>query len=146
MGIFAPLNFKALPVKLKISKKTIVRLTVLAVLAGAAYFFDYYFENNPEKVAQLETSHSAESKTQGNFIFYELTRSLNAKQNLHKFPIRFIQSRIHDKFLQKYHQLRNYHVLKAESIKQKVPLVFLIHFVVFRDDHSTLPDDEPFFC
>ena len=129
--------------KIKLSKKVLFRLAVVAVLAGAAFFFDSYFENNPEKIEQLSSSQNKDDNSQGGFDYNELVSLINVNQVIQKAPFRFVQSKIHDKFLQKFHQLRIFHSIKSVSVKQKVPPDLCMHFLVFRNYNASLPDDEP---
>jgi len=129
--------------KMKISKKTIVRLAVFAVLILAAVLFDHYFETHPvelEKVDAAASQHSAEHS----FIYlFNSANSFNANTSVLKNPSRklFVQS--HNKLVQKYHQSMDYQVLKADLRKPKNPLIFSYHHLTFRHYYFTFPDDDP---
>jgi len=129
---------------INISKKIVVRLVLLAVLIGAAFVLDAYLDKNQETVEQDQTGNSQSSGSQAAFILYTSGNTVTVKPNLQKTPCRLMQARLHDKFLQKHHQMRNYHTLKEEPFIEKVPLVLACFYQIYRDYFSDRPDDEPF--
>jgi len=129
--------------KMKISKKTIARLAVFAVLIVAAVLFDHYNENHPvelDKVDTAATQHSAEHS----FIYlFNSANSFNANTSVFKNPSRKLFAQSHNKLVQKYHQSRSYQVLKDDMDKPTNPLIFSYHHLTFRHYYFTFPDDDP---
>lgn len=129
--------------KIKISKKLIFRLALFAAVLGFASLLDTYFEKNPVQIDQpvSKSNHSAEEH--GTIYLFTQANTFSAKTSVQKAPSRKLFEQSHDKFLQKYHQLRNYQVLKADAQTHKVPLFLSYHYLVFRNYFYTVPDDEP---
>lgn len=129
---------------INISKKIVVRLVLLTVLIGAAFVLDAYLDKNQGAVEQAQTGKNPSSGSQAAFILYTSGNTVILKPNFQKTPSRMIQARLHDKFLQKHHQMRNYHTLKEELFIEKVPQVVACFYQIYRDYFSDRPDDEPF--
>jgi len=128
-------------VKTKISKQLILKLAVVVSIAGAAFVLDLYFDKNPVHLVQSqneENNHSAGSTV---FTIYYAGNPASLKSFVQKTPSRFIHGHLHDKYLQKHHQLRNFHVLKSDFSKPRVPLILSTHFIIFRGTYTGSPDD-----
>lgn len=130
-------------VKIKISKKTIVRLGVFTALIVAAVLFDHYFESHPVELEKMETGASRHSADHSIYLFNS-ANSFSAKTSVLKNFSRKLFEQSHNKLLQKCHQLRNYQVLKADSGKPANPLIFSYHHLTFRHYYFTFPDDDPY--
>lgn len=143
MGIFAALKTKVVRIKKNISKNLLLRLAFFLAVIGVASLFDVYFENNPEKLQEMQTESANNSGEQSKMYFVNQTNTINAKTSTQKDLGRKLQVKSHDKFIQKYHQQRNYQVLKAEVQKQTTPLILSYHYLVFKNYFFTSPDDEP---
>ncbi|MBN1821226.1 MAG: hypothetical protein JW833_10940 [Prolixibacteraceae bacterium] len=128
--------------RINISNKILIRILLIAVLIGAAVILDNYLDDHPVKLSQNENNDQS-GNTQESLFIFNPSIVVNAKQIIQKAPFRFLQTEMHDKFLCKYHQLRNFHVLKAETLNQKIPLFLSYHYLIFRNYYSSLPDDEP---
>jgi hypothetical protein len=130
-------------IKIKISKKTIVRLAIFSALIITAFLFDHYFENHPVDLNQVETGASQES-TEHSFIYlFNSTNSFSAKTSGFKNPSRKLFAQMHNKLIQQFHHKRNYQVFKADMGKPKQPLIFSYHHLTFRHYYFTFPDDDP---
>lgn len=143
MGIFAPLKGKALNIKKNISKKMVLHLALFIAIIGVASLFDVYFENNPEKAKEMQTESAANSSDRTKMYFVSQTNFFSTKSSDQKDTGRKLQVKLHDKFIQKYHQLRNFQVLKAEVQTQTTPLILAYHYLIFQNYFFTIPDDEP---
>lgn len=120
-----------------------VRLMVFIIAFGLASILDIYLEKNPVRLCEMEDNSDKPEEEHG--VIYLVTQgstSLNAKTSVQKTPDRKLYQQLHDKFLQNYHQLRNYQVLKAEAKNQKILSVSTCHFIVFRDYSCFFPDDD----
>ena len=130
--------------KIKISKKLIIRLVLFATVLGFASLLDTYLEKNPVQIDQPDTKSNHSAEEHGTiYLFTQATYSFNAKTSVQKTPSRKLFEQSHDKFLQKYHQRRDYQVLKADALTHKVPLFLSYHYLVFRNYFYTVPDDVP---
>ena len=130
-------------IKIKISKKLLLRLAFFVAIIGVATLFDVYFENNPEKLKVMQTETSDNKGEQSIMYFVNQTNTFDVKTSSQKNTGRKTLVKSHDKFIQKYHQLRNFQVLKAEVQTQTSPLILSYHYLVFKNYFFSSPDDEP---
>ncbi len=130
-------------IKIKISKNLLLRLTFFVAIVGVATLFDVYFENNPEKLKVIQTETSDNTGEQSIMYFVNQTNTFDVKTSSQKNTGRKMLVKSHDKFIQKYHQLRNFQVLKAEVQTQTSPLILSYHYLVFKNYFFSAPDDEP---
>lgn len=131
-------------VKINISKKLIIRLVLFAIAIGFASLLDSYLERNPVQIKQIDTGSNHSANEHGTiYLFTQANYTVNAKTSVQKAPSRKLYEQSHNKFLQKYHQLRNYQVLKADEKTHKVTLFLSYHYLVFRNYFYTVPDYDP---
>ena len=101
-----------------------------------------YCEHNPVKIKEVESdTNNDASKEFGTIYLFTQTNAAGAKTSLQKTPERNFSLKSHDKLLQKYHQLRNYQVLKKEARIVKVPLFLSCNYLLFRVYYYSDPDD-----
>lgn len=129
-------------IKKIISKKLVVRLALFAAVIGIAALFDIYFDNNRIELKEIETN-SQDEKEQGSILLINQTINSGAKVTAGKTVVKKPQLKSHDKFIQKYYQLRNYQVLKAEVQTQTAPLINAYHYLAFKNYFYSIPDDIP---
>jgi len=128
----------------KISKKLVVRLLIFVTAIGFASLLDIYLEKNQVKLDEIQASTEQPSEEHSTvYVVNQVFSNCNAKTPLQKAPDRKLFQQSHDKFLQKYHQLRNYQVLKAEAKNQKITSVLSWHILAVRDYYCIFPDDDP---
>lgn len=131
-------------VKINISRKLIIRLVLFATVIGFASLLDNYLEKHSLQINEIDTGSNHSANEPGTiYLFTQASYTVNAKTSIQKAPSRKLFEQSHDKFLQKYHQLRNYQVLKADEKTRKAPLFLSYHYLVFRNYFYTVPDDEP---
>jgi hypothetical protein len=127
----------------KISKKIMLKLALFAAVIGIAALFDIYFDNNRVVVEEIEASSPEDEKEQGSILLINQTFNSGAKVSAGKTIVRKPQLKSHDKFVQRYYQLRNYQVLKAEVQTQTTPLINTYHYLAFKNYFYSIPDDDP---
>jgi len=120
-----------------------LRLALFAAVIGIAALFDIYFDNNRVELNEFETSSPEDEKEQGSILLINQTINSGAKVSAGKTVVRNPQLKSHDKLVQKYYQLRNYQVLKAESQTQTTPLINSYHYLVFKNYFYSVPEDNP---
>ncbi len=120
-----------------------MRLAVFVAVIGVATIFDIYFENNPETLKEIQAETTDNTAGQSKLYFVSQSSFPDVKTSSIKDPGRKLQVKSHDKLIQKYHQLRNFQVLKAEIETQTAPLILSYHYLVFRNYFFTVPDDDP---
>jgi hypothetical protein len=129
--------------KNKISKKVVVKLAVFVAVIGLATLFDHYFDKNIAEAKEIETRSSKENQEHKTLVFISQSTNIGVKTTVEKTVPRKLQLKSHDKFLQKYYQLRNYQVLKAEVQTQTTPLINTYHYLAFKNYFYSIPDDIP---
>jgi hypothetical protein len=128
--------------KINITKRLLVQMAIISAIVGAAVLFDVYFENNPAELKNIQTeSEKQGTETDGLYIIAQ-TGATSVKTSEQKSTVRKLQIQSHDKFLRKYHQIRNYQVRKAKAVAQTAPLIQSYHYLVFQNYFFTQPDDE----
>lgn len=130
-------------IKIKLSKKNVMHLALFIAIIGVASLFDLYFESNPDKLEDIQTESATNTNGQAKMYFVAQINTTNIKTSIQKNIGRKLLVKSQDKFIQKYHQLRSYQVLKAEVQTQTTPLILSYHYLVFKNYFYTVPDDEP---
>lgn len=133
---------KLLRIKINISKKLLLRLAIFTGLIAVAVLYDVYFEKDSFDIQQTETNQKEKQKTPVNIYLITQSNPLNSKSSPQKIQTRRTPFDSNEKLIQKYHQLRNYQVLKAEVETGTVPLISLYAYLVFQQHFFTNPDDD----
>ncbi len=121
----------------------LMRLALFVAVIGMASLFDIYFDDNKVKPEETETGSAKEEKRQERIVLISQITNFDLKTQIQKTVVRKLQVKAHDKFIQKYYQLRNYQVLKAEVQKQTTPLINTYHYLSFKNYFFSVPDDIP---
>jgi len=130
-------------IKKKISKKLILRLAIFIAVIGVASLFDVYFDNHHDQFGETSAESTQDKSEQGKVYFVSQANAIGAKTSIQKIPERKLKLRSHDKLIQKYHQLRNNQVLKAETETQTTPLILSYHYLIFKEFFYSGSDDVP---
>jgi len=130
--------------RIKISKRQYVQIALFLAVIGAAALFDMYSNTNNIKIGGVENGTSKQANDDASVLFFSQSIDLGVKIPVLKTIPRNLQIKTHDKFIQKYHQLRNYQVLKAEMQTQTTPIIFTYHYLVFRKHFFSDLGDEPY--
>ncbi|MDX1286426.1 MAG: hypothetical protein R3182_15525, partial [Draconibacterium sp.] len=128
--------------KINISKKLLLRLAMFLAVIGIAIILDVYLENNPAELEKIQAESESKTADQGKIYLISQNGSTNVKTSIQKSVDRKLQLEKHDKFIRKYHNLRNYQVLKAEAVTKTTPLILSYHYLVFQDYFFTQPDED----
>lgn len=128
----------------KILKKQLLKLFVLAVLLCFAFVLDNYLEKESVEITGKNTQKNRDTEEPcAVYFFVQSTTTSGAKILAQKTSMRKFLQKSHDKFIQKYHQLRNYQLLKCEAENLKEPLILTFHSMGFRNYLHGLSDDVP---
>lgn len=127
--------------RIKISKKQWIRLAVFVAVIAAAALFDVYSRSHGIELLGGQTKSHDNSSDKGNVQLFSQTFDWGVKVQVLKPVIRKHSERSHDKFIQQFHQLRNYQVLKAEVQTQSAPLILSYRYLVFCNYYYSSPDD-----
>lgn len=128
---------------MKISKNMVLRLAVFAAVIGIAALFDIYFDNNRIEIKEIESNSPKDEKEQSSILLINQNVNSGAKASASKTVVRKPQLKSHDKYVQKYYQLRNYQILKAEAQIQTAPIISTYHYLAFKNYFYSIPDDVP---
>lgn len=120
-----------------------MQLALFVAVIGLATLFDIYFDKNELESAEIESSHPKDEKGPDTILLISQTANFGAKTFEQKTFTRKVYIKSHDKFMQKYYQLRNYQVLKAEVQSQTTPLINSYHYLAFKNYFFSDPDDVP---
>jgi len=131
-----------LKLKIDISKKLLLRLALFVVVVAAALVVDAYFGKNPDELEKIQAESQKQTSEPGRVYLLAQNASLTLKVSVQKSPTRNLKVQLHDKFLRKYHQLRNYQVFNAEVKAHAAPLIQSYHYLVFQNYFFTNPDED----
>lgn len=108
-----------------------------------ASLFDIYFDDTRIKPEETQTGSAKEERKQEKIVLISQSTNLDLRTQVQKTVVRKFQLKSHDKYIQKYYQLRNYQVLRAEVQNQTAPLINSYHYLAFKNYFYSVPDDVP---
>ena len=120
-----------------------MQLALFVAVIGMASLFDIYFENDRVEIKETEAGTGEGGKEKDSILLISQSTNFGAKTSENKTFVRKFQVKSHDKFIQKYYQIRNYQVLKAEVQTQTTPLINSYHYLAFKNYFYSIPDDVP---
>ena len=129
-------------IKIKLTKKQLLKLTLFVAVIGVASLLDSYFDKNHVHLDEVDTNSNDQHNEQNTVYLFSQFNLPGAKIELQKPTFKKIQPKLHDRFIQKYHQVRNYQVLKAEVEPKTSPLISVYHYLAFKNYYFTDPDDD----
>lgn len=121
----------------------VMQLALFMAVIGMATLFDIYSDKNSVEFKEIEASSSENNENQNSILLISQSPNLGVKTLEQKILVRKFQINSQDRFIQKYYQLRNYQVLKAELQKQTAPLINSYHYLAYKNYFFTDPDDDP---
>ena len=131
--------------KKHISKKLLSRLLMFLVVTFAAVLFDAFHEG-PDQLAQTNHQHSDTTDLEASQVFFfNPINSFKLRTGVNKLFTGFLIADSQNQFLAQYHNLRSFHLLKAESLKDHPSFIQMAHFMKFNSCHRLSPDDKAAF-
>ena len=127
----------------KISKKLVLKLVLFVMAIALASVFDVYLDKNIEETKEVKSESKDTTKDHHSIYFIAQNNFVAAKTSVQKNFDRKLQLKSHDKFIRKFHQLRNHQVLKAEVQLQTTPMINSYHYLAFQNYSFSNPDDIP---
>ena len=115
---------------------------IIAVVSGAI-LLDVYFDGNSSELESTHAESEMPGSESGGVYIIAQTNTTGAKTSVQKLQKRKLLVQSHDKFLRKYHQVRNNEVLKAEVQPQTAPIIQSYHYLIFQNSFFTHPDEDP---
>lgn len=122
-----------------------MNIAIFAAIIAVAAVFDIYSDNQGVKIGNIENNAGEKENEKGSVQLFSQSFDFGVKIQVLKTVQRKIVLKGHDKFLQRFHQLRNYQVLKAEVQTQKAPRILTREYLSFRNYTYFSPDDIPSF-
>ncbi len=120
-----------------------LKLALFVAVIGTASLVDYFFDDDLAALDKIETEEGNQSTGQNTVYLINQVNTIAIKSSVQVSGEKKIPVKSHDKLIQKYHQLRNYQVLKAEIQIQTFPLINTYHYLAFKNYYFTDPDDDP---
>ena len=118
------------------------KLALFVAVIGTASLFDYFFDDDLSALDKIETEAGKHSTDQNTVYLINQVNTLALKSSVQFASVKKFHVKSHDRFIQKYHQLRNYQVLKAETGDRTSPLINTYHYLAFKNFYFTDPDDD----
>ena len=120
-----------------------MRLLVFAALLGFAFILDNRWEKESVEIADNNTQKNHDTEEPGIVYFFVQCNTTFSAKVLTQISVRKLFQQSHDKFIQKYHQLRNYQLLKCEAKNLKKPCILILYFLEFKNGSGNLSDEIP---
>jgi hypothetical protein len=121
----------------------LLQMALLVAVVSAAVLYDVYVENNSIEEGNVQSESTKHTTEKGGMYLIGQTGSTTVKTYDEKLSVRKLKVQLHDKFLRKYHQIRNYQILSAEAKTQTTPLIHSYHYLVFQNYFFIQPDEDP---
>ena len=135
---------KALEYKLKIPKRTLLRLLILVALLGGTFLLDHYFENHPLEMEAIDGDASQQDAGELRIVcFLNPGNAFTVKGAVQKIFSRRFSDPLHDKRLRKYHQTLNYQLYRIKTAIASGPPVISYLYLQLRSVYFPDPDDDP---
>ncbi|MGQ7868222.1 hypothetical protein [Sunxiuqinia sp. sy24] len=138
-----PVDKNLVKLKTHISKEIMLRLLMFIAIVAGAVVFDMCHDQVPEQVVN-QTQDTAEHQfDRSQVVFCNPVSSFKLRTGSDRLISKLLFSKGQDRFLSAYHNQKAYHVLKAESLKERSPQNAMIHFLEFMICHHASSDDNP---
>jgi hypothetical protein len=123
-----------------ISRKVILRFLAIFAVVLSAVLFDALHAGSEKLVDETHQRSESQFMHCNHVFFYNPVNYFKIKGS-NKLFSGLLFAATQNEFLTKYHNCRAYHLLKAESLKERLLLVRIIHFMKFNPCHHVCPDD-----
>lgn len=134
---------KMVKTKIDISQKFIIRLLLFITVIGGAYVFDLCRDQLPEQLVDHQQDASEHHVDMSHMFFYNPVSGFKIREGSDRLFSKILFAIGQDKFLASFHNHKAYHVLKAESLKERSPGNQMVHFRKFIICHHSSSDDKP---
>lgn len=134
--------FEEMNLRKYISRKILVRVLTLLSVVLLAVLFDTFHEGSAKLVDEMHQRSESQFLHSSHVFFYNQVSHFKLRKGADKLLSGLLFAASQNEFLTKYHNCRVFHLLKAESLKER-PLVQLVHFMEFNTSHHAGPDDYP---
>jgi len=130
-------------VKLKrhISKQIALRLLVFVTLVAGAVIFDLCHDQLPEQLVKHQQDASEPQVDMTQVFCCNPVSSFKIRTGYDRLFSKILFTIGQNKFLSAFHHQEAYHLLKAESLKERSPQNLTVHFRKFIICHHSNSDD-----
>lgn len=129
--------------KINISRKFVLRMLLFAVVVAGAFVFDMCHKEAPEQLVASQHDASKHHVDMSQVFFYTPVSSFKIRTGNDRLFSKILFTIGQDKFLSAFHNQKTYHLLKAESLKERSPHNLMVHFRKFIICHHFSSDDNP---
>ena len=127
--------------KKHISKQVIRRILLIFTVICSAIIFDLVFDSSSEETVKKESSQAANNHFIS-AIFCNMGNGFKIMKGADRLFQKLLFSISKNEFLEKHHNFRCYHIIKAEELTKKPSFFTSSHFMKFTVCHQT-PDENP---
>nr|MBD3622377.1 hypothetical protein [Sunxiuqinia sp.] len=124
-----------------ISKQIALRLLVFITLAAGAVIFDLCHDQLPEQLVKHQQDASEPQVDMSPTYFCNPASSFKIRMGCDRLVSKILFTIGQDRFLTAFHNQEAYHLLKAESLKERSPQNLMVHFRKFIICHHSSSDD-----
>lgn len=136
-----PVDENSLKRKLTISKKFVLRLALFIAVVSSAVIFDMCHDQLPEQLVEQQQDASQHQLDISQVFYYNPVNSFKIRTGSDRLLSKILFAIGHDRFLTAFHNHKAYHILKAESLKERSPQNQMVHFRKFIICHHSTSDD-----
>ncbi len=129
--------------KKNISKKVALRLLLFAAMVVSAVLFDTFHEGSNKVVDATRQKSESQDMQSSRVFFYNPVSSFKILNGADKLFSGFLYTAGRSWFLAEYHNCRAFHLLKAETLQERVSFLEMAHFMKFNPSHHSSPEDGP---
>ncbi len=124
-----------------ISKQIALRLLVFVTLVAGAVIFDLCHDQLPEQLVKHQQDAPVTQFDMSQVFFCNPASSFKISTGYDRLFSKILFTIGQDKFLSAFHNQEAYHLLKAESLKERSPQNLMVHFRKFIICHHSSSDD-----
>jgi len=114
---------------------------VLAVVLSAI-LFDAVHEGSAKLVDETHQRSESQFQHSSHVFFYNQVSHFKIRKGADRLFSCLLFAGAQNEFLTKYHNCRTFHVLKAESLQNRLPVNRITHFMEFNVWHHGSSDDD----
>ena len=123
-----------------ITRKIILRISLIITIFCAAAIFDSVYKTSPDKEATEKQDQTSDAYFSPVFYF---SSANSTTKGADRFFQKLLFSISENEFLEKYHNFRNGHVVKTEELTKNPSFLALSHFMKYNICHQSSEEDLP---
>ena len=128
--------------KIKLSNRLIMQLVLILALTGTAVLLDFYFENHPVTLTELNADGEEGNKEHSVVYLISQNFTLSVKSPVQSSTGSKFITQTHSKLIRLCHHLINLQALKSKKDVHRKPVYLTCHNLLFKQSYFSYPDDE----